>query len=230
MPISAWGPRVSSRRCSTPNLRGRNCTRRPISSRMVAPRWGTARASRALSSTPRGRSTSGAECATAGPRVALKPRRRRRTSSSRDSRLQHSWPKAGSWPPRRGCRSRRHARLSGRARSSFGWPTNGCASGSAVRRMCSSRAPALGPIATLSASSSWHVSRRFERSSSFSAATRRPQRPPRRSCRVSPAKSRRGFHRSCWSGAPMWSPRSGAWRPRSTGFTRPRRPVCRPSR
>ena len=73
------------------------------------------------------------------------------------------------------------------------------------------------------------VSRRFERSSSCSAATLRPRRPSRRSCLVSPARFRRGFHRSCWSGAPTSSPRSAASRSRSIVSARPRRPACRPS-
>ena len=40
----------------------------------------------------------------------------------------------------------------------------------------------------------------------------------RRSCRVSPARSRPGCRRSCSSGGRTSSPPSGAWRPRSTGF------------
>ena len=93
------------------------------------------------------------------------------------------------------------------------------ASASAIRRMCSWRAPTSGAIATSCASSSWDVSRRFERSSSCSAGTRRPQRPPRRSCRAFPARSRPGCRRRCWSGDRTWSPRSGASRSRSIGFS-----------
>ena len=75
-----------------------------------------------------------------------------------------------------------------------------CASGSAIKRMCSWRAPASGPIATSCVSSSWDASRRFGRSSSCSAGTPRPQRPRRRSCQVYPARSRGDCHRRFWSG------------------------------
>ena len=86
------------------------------------------------------------------------------------------------------------------------------------------------PIATSCASSSWDVSRRFERSSSCSAATPRPRRPPRRSCRVSRrgpggtaigaagAATGRGRRRAARGGRVQSDP------------VRPRRPACRSSR
>ena len=117
-----------------------------------------------------------------------------------------------------------------RARSSCGWPMTERASGSAIKKRCSWRAPASGPIAMSCASSSWDVSRRFARSSSCSAGTPRPQRSPRRSCPGSLARSRRDCPRSSWSGDRTLSPQSGAWRPRSIGLVRPRRPGCRSSR
>ena len=137
-----------------------------------------------------GRAASAAQAASAAGGFRVRAR----------SRLRRSWPRAGSSPPRRGCRSRRRARPFARARSSCAWPTNGRASASAIRRMCSSRAPASAAIATSCASSSWDGPRRFARSSSCSAATPRRPRRPRRSCRVFPARFRRDCHRSCWSG------------------------------
>ena len=44
-----------------------------------------------------------------------------------------------------------------------------------------------------------------------------------------PVKYLRVCHRSCWSDAPMWLRPNGAWRQRSIGFTKRRRPACPPS-
>ena len=198
-------------------------------SRTAASSRGTARASMGPRSRQRGSSTSGAGCATAGRRAPRKPGRRRPTSPTHDSRSPRPWPRAGSSPPKRGCRSRRRAKPFVRATSSCGWPASECASGLAIKRMCSWRAPASGPIATSCVSSSWDVSRRFARSSSCSAATPRPPPPRRRSCQVSLARFPRGCHRSSWSADRTLSPQSGAWPPHSIGFMRPRRHVCRPS-
>ena len=141
--------RESNRRSSTPGLPAQSCGPRSISSRAAAASCpATARASRARSSPRTGRSTSGAGCATAVRQAPLRPRRRRWISSTRDSRLPPSWPRAGFSPRSRNYRSSRHARPFVRARSSSASPMIGHVSALAISRMCSWRAPAWGAIAT----------------------------------------------------------------------------------
>ena len=104
------------------------------------------------------------------------------------------------------------------------------ASASATMRMSSSRAPTSAAIAMPCARSSLPANRRSVRSSSCSAAIRRPRRPSRRSCRRSRARCRPGCPPNCSSGVPTSSPPSGASPRRSTGLARPRRRGCRRSR
>ena len=104
------------------------------------------------------------------------------------------------------------------------------ASGSAVKRMCSWRAPASGAIATSCASSSSDASRRFERSSSCSAGTPRPQRRPSPQLPGFRGEVPAGLP-SAASGAATGRGRRGAARSGrvQSDWARPRRPACRRS-
>ena len=200
-PTCAWAPRGSSRRMLHAKLAGAKLYPSvDLLARGGGKLSGDGSGLRAASSPRTGRSISGAACATAGRQAPRKPRRREAdfeyARQSIAALVAKSWflaTEAG-LQIRGGARDHsceRGARPAGRRPGAHrGRQSRGCVRGARRRRR---------PIATSCASSSWDASRRFERSSSCSAGTPRPPRSPRRSCRVSPARSRRGCHRSFWS-------------------------------
>ena len=159
------------------------------------------------------------------------PRRRRPISSTRGSRSRRSWPRAGSSPPRRGCRRSWRAQTIRRERGARAPGRDAIARRRRQRRGRRTwRAPTSAPIATRCVSSSWRANRRSARSSSCSAGI-----PPAAAsvsaaaARAAGRGTRPGCRRSCSSAARTSSPPSGASRPPSTGSARPRRRGCRRS-
>ena len=184
---------------------------------------------REASCPPTGSSTSGAASATAARRAPRKPCRRRPTTSTRGNRLRRKWRRAGSWPRKLVCRSKRLARPSAPASSWCAWRTIGRGSAWRTRRICTSRAPPSAPIRTPCVNSSWAANRPFDRSRSCSAAIPPPPCRSHPGYPDSPVKCRWGCPPNCWSGAPTSWPPSGASRWRSIGLGKPRRRACRRS-